>query len=155
MASAAEKMVEAEFVRPEPLPLTGEIKAGEEYPIDALGEMIGAAVGAISRKVRVAVPLAANSVLSACSLAVQPYVNVVLPTDQERPVSLFLVTVAESGDRKSTTDDLATAEISQFQRDLTEHPMRMEHELMARKIAWDTSKAEALSQSNVVSLKRS
>jgi Protein of unknown function (DUF3987) len=147
MASAAEKMIEAEFVRPEPLPLTGEVKAGEEYPLDALGDMIGSAVGAISRKVRVAVPLAANSVLSACSLAVQPYVNVMLPTDQERPVSLFLVTVAESGDRKSTTDDLATAEIGQFQRDLTEHHMRMEHELMARKIAWDTSKAEALSQS--------
>ncbi|EPR14211.1 hypothetical protein M527_29320 [Sphingobium indicum IP26] len=147
MATLAQKMDEADFARPEPLPLTGEISKGEEYPLEALGETIGSAVAAISRKVMVPPALAANSVLSACSLAVQPYVNVLLPTDQARPVSLFLVTVAESGDRKSTTDDIATNEIGQYQRDLQEQHARMEHELMARKLAWDTSKSEALTQS--------
>jgi|EndMetStandDraft_5_1072996.scaffolds.fasta_scaffold00195_26 hypothetical protein len=147
MATVLQKMDEAEFARPEPLPLTGEMVRGEDYPVEALGETISAAVSAISRKVMVPTALAANSVLSACSLAGQPYVNVGLPTDQDRPVSLFLVTVAESGDRKSTTDDIATSEVGQFQRELQEHHVRMEHELMARKLAWDTSKTEALSAS--------
>ena len=146
MATALQKIDEAEFARPEPLPLVGEMVRGAEYPLDSLGEMIAAAVSAISRKVMVPTALAANSVLSACSLAVQPYVNVGLPTDQDRPVSLFFVSVAESGDRKSTTDDIATSEIGTFQRDLQEQHARMEHELMARKLAWDTSKSEALTQ---------
>ncbi|CCW20179.1 hypothetical protein EBBID32_45500 [Sphingobium indicum BiD32] len=125
----------------------GEVAKGEKYPIHALGETIGGAVAAISEKVMVPPALAANSVLSACSLAVQPYVNVLLPIGDARPVSLFLVTVAESGDRKSTTDNLATGEIAVYQRELQEHHVRSEHEITARKLAWDASKGEALATS--------
>lgn len=145
MASVVEKIRDAEFARPEPLSLMGEVAKGEEYPLHALGQSIGGAVAAISEKVMVPAALAANSVLSACSLAVQPYVNVMLPIGDARPVSLFLVTVAESGDRKSTTDNLATGEIAAYQRELQEHHVRSEHEITARKLAWDASKAEALS----------
>ena len=91
MATALQKIDEAEFARPEPLPLVGEMVRGAEYPLDSLGEMIAAAVSAISRKVMVPTALAANSVLSACSLAVQPYVNVGLPTDGERSNFVFQI----------------------------------------------------------------
>lgn len=147
MASAAEKIHDAEFARPQPLPLIGEIAKGEDYPVEAMGERIGAATAAIAKKVQVPLALAANSVLSACSLAIQPYVNVALPSDQERPVSLFLVTVAQSGDRKSTADEIATGEIGLFQRELQEEQVRREPEMVAKKLAWDASKAEALSRS--------
>ncbi len=146
MASVAEKLNDAEFARAQPLPLIGEVVKGEDYPVEAMGERIGAATAAISKKVQVPPALAANSVLSACSLAIQPYVNVALPSDQERPVSLFLVTVAQSGDRKSTADEIATGEISLFQRELQEDQVRREPEVMAKKLAWDTSKTEALSR---------
>lgn len=147
MASVLEKMQDAEYARPQPLPLIGEITPGARYPVEAMGDRIGAATLAISKKVQVPLALAANSVLSACSLAIQPYVNVALPSDQERPVSLFLVTVASSGDRKSTADEIATGEIGIYQRELQEEQVRREPEMMARKLAWDTSKAEALSRS--------
>ncbi|GLT00109.1 hypothetical protein GCM10007897_14930 [Sphingobium jiangsuense] len=147
MIDIEDKIRDSEYARPEPLPLTGEVIPPQDFPVSSLGRVIGGAVTAISRKVQVPVALAANSVLSACSLAVQPHANVILPTGQDRPISLFLVTVANSGDRKSTADEIATDEIARFQRELQEEHAGREVELFAKKLAWDTAKAEALTHS--------
>jgi hypothetical protein len=48
--------------------------------------------------------IAANSVLGVSSLAAQAKADVQLPTGQVRPTSLYLKTVAESGDGKSSAD---------------------------------------------------
>lgn len=144
MATIAQQFDEPEFARPQPLSLLGEMPPGEEYPVDALGPTLGPAVHAITRKVMAPAALAANSVLSAVSLAVQPYVNVILPYGDARPCSLFFVTVAESGDRKSTTDSVAIREIAAYQREMQEHHASKEHDILARRIAWDTSKAQAV-----------
>ena len=45
-----------------------------------------------------------QSVLGAAALAAQAHVDVTLPTEQVRPVSLYLLSVAASGDRKSACD---------------------------------------------------
>ena len=81
-----------------PLPLFPELPPAEPFPVHALGPL-APAVTAISHKVQVPVAIAAQSVLAAAALAAQAHADVVLPYGQARPLSLFFVTVAASGDR--------------------------------------------------------
>ena len=80
-----------------PLPLFPELPPAEPYPVAALGPVLGEAARAIVRKIQVPEAMAAQSVLSAASLAAQALADVMLPYGQTRPLSLFLVTVAASG----------------------------------------------------------
>ena len=72
-------------------------------------------------KVRCPDAIAANSVLAAASLAVQAHAEVVLPaTGHTRPLSLFLATVAASGERKSEADHEASRPIRKREEALRE-----------------------------------
>lgn len=90
----------------EPIPLMIEKEEDKPYPCDALGELLGGAVVAIASAVQVPVALAAQSILTAAAMASQSHANV-LRAGQRIPLSLFGLTVAESGDRKSSADRLA------------------------------------------------
>jgi hypothetical protein len=87
-----------------PLPLFPPLPPPELYPVEALGPILSPAAAAISRKVQVPLATAAQSVLAVAALAAQGHADVMLPYRQTRPLSLFLVTVAASGDRKTTAD---------------------------------------------------
>jgi len=91
---------------PEPQPLLPEMEAAIPYPLEALGEVLGGAAAAIVEAVQVPTALAAQSVLAAAAMAAQPHANAVRD-GQPIPLSLFVLTVAESGDRKSAADRLA------------------------------------------------
>lgn len=104
---------------PEPLPLLPELEKSAPYPLEALGDLIGSAAQAIIDSVQVSDALAAQSVLSAAAMAAQPHGNV-QRAGQLIPLSLFALTVAESGDRKSAADRLALQAHQQHQRELLE-----------------------------------
>ena len=87
----------------------------KEYPLKALGKILGDAAIAISHKVRCAPEIAANSLLAYTSLAAQGRANVMMPFGQTRPASLFFMTVSPSGERKSTAD--AEAETPRIDRE--------------------------------------
>jgi Protein of unknown function (DUF3987) len=77
----------------------------EPFPVNALGGALGAAATAICDKIQCAPAVAAASVLACASLASQAVADVVHPaTGRASPLSLYLITVAESGDRKSAAD---------------------------------------------------
>lgn len=103
----------------EPIPLLPELEKSAPYPIHALGELIGGAARAIVEAVQVPAALAAQSVLSAAAMAAQAHGNV-LRAGQLIPLSLYALTVAESGDRKSAADRLALQAHQQYQRELLE-----------------------------------
>jgi hypothetical protein len=86
-----------------PLPLYPSPENAEPYPIAALGPL-RAPAEAIAASTVVAPALAAQSVLAVASLASMPIANVKLPSGHVRPLSLNLVTIAKSGERKSTSD---------------------------------------------------
>src|SRR3546814_954969 len=93
----------------------------QPYPVKALGKVLAGAVHAIGDKVQCPEAIAAQSVLAAAALAVQSHVDVVHPaTGDTRPVSLFLVTVAASGERKSAADRIATDPIRLREAELHE-----------------------------------
>ncbi len=88
---------------PEPQPLAIEM-APEPYPVDALPDTIRAAVEEVRGFAKAPVPLVASSSLAALSIAAQAHIDVRRANKLEGPASLFLLTIADSGERKSTCD---------------------------------------------------
>jgi len=78
-----------------------------EYPLDALGPILGEAAKRLAYHVQVPQGIAGQSVLSTAALIVQAYIDVQRGNIGTGPVSIFCLSVAESGDRKSTVDRLA------------------------------------------------
>lgn len=103
-----------------PTPLTRPAAPGAPYPLDALGDVLGDAASAIAAKVQCPPAMAAQSVLSVASLAAQGLADVLLPYGQTRPLSLFALTIAASGDRKSSADNEAMIPVRMREKKLAE-----------------------------------
>lgn len=114
------------------------------YPLDHLGEVMGNAARAIAEVVQCAPEIAAQSVLGAASLSTQAHADVVLPNGQTRPLSLFLLTVAESGERKSSADSRSLAAVVDVERELDEQYRREKAKHQLEKAAWDEGHHAAL-----------
>lgn len=89
-----------------PLPLRRAMRDADPYPVEALGELMGLAVTAAASSILAPIELCAQSALANAALAVQGHANAVKPWSQKPgPISLFLLSIAESGDRKTTADE--------------------------------------------------
>lgn len=108
--------VRPEQVWPEPLPLYRDPEAPEPYPLEALGRLEPVA-REVLRIVQAPDALVAGSMLAAASMAAQGLGNVVVD-GRVYPLSLYLLTIAESGERKSAVDEIATAVIRERQKAL-------------------------------------
>jgi hypothetical protein len=132
--------------RPDPIeaePLFPERTRQAPYPVEVMPKTAAMATWATRRLAFVPDSLAAQSVLAAMSLAVQPHFDIRLPTGQIRPCSLFLVTVAESGDRKSTSDDRVMTAVRQHEANLELAYAAARVEASHRQSAWDEARKEA------------
>jgi putative DNA primase/helicase len=89
-----------------PEPLRAPLPKAEAYPVDALGDVLGAAAQALHETVKAPLALCCQSVLASASLSAQTHFDILLPWGDKKPLSLFLLTVAESGERKSGVDDV-------------------------------------------------
>ncbi len=98
-----------------PQPLVREIPRGDPYPVAALGPL-RAAVEGVQATTQAPVAIAAQSALSVASLAVQPFADVQTLAGNA-PLSLFCLTVAQSGERKSGCDKLVMQGLRDFERD--------------------------------------
>jgi putative DNA primase/helicase len=127
---------------PEPQPLAVRVPAAP-YPIDALPETMRAAVEEVQGFVKAPVPLVAASALGAASVAVQAQIDVQRADRLSGPVSLYFLSVADSGERKTTVDGFFTAAIRDYEREQAEAmaPEIIRHE--AALAAW-TAKREGL-----------
>lgn len=92
-------------------------QASADFPFAGLGPVLGAAAQSIAAHVQAPDALAAGSVLSMASLACQPHADVLLPHGQTSPLSLFVLTSADSGDRKSATDSVAGVPVEEVRRE--------------------------------------
>ena len=90
----------------EPEPLRAPLPTAETYPVEALGDVLGKAAKALQETVKAPMALCCQAVLASASLAAQAHFDVMLPWGQTKPLSLFLLSVAESGERKSGIDDV-------------------------------------------------
>ena len=86
-------------------PLFRDLAPAADYPIAALGPLRDAAE-AIQMKTRAPIAICAQSVLAAAALTIAPHFDVVL-LNGRTVLTVLCLTVAESGERKSSVDKLA------------------------------------------------
>ena len=99
---------------PELQPLIAQIEP-EEYPLDALPDAVRGAVQEVAGFVKAPIPLIATSALAALSLAIQAHTDVERADKLAGPCGLFLLAIADSGERKSTCDGFFTSAIKDYQ----------------------------------------
>ncbi len=99
-----------------PRPLIEAKPVAEPYPVQALGGILGPAVERMAEVIGVPRALAAQSVLSASALATQGHAGLQLD-GRNYPLSLYLITVAASGDRKTAADRCALLPARQWERE--------------------------------------
>ena len=97
-----------------PVPLVGQIER-VAYPVDALPPAIRGAVEEVQDAVQAPAEMVASSALAVASLAAQSAADVSRNRALPGPCSLYFLTVAESGDRKSTVDRLMGRAVHAFQ----------------------------------------
>lgn len=88
---------------------------GGEYPVDALGPL-SAVAQAIAEGVQCDPALAGQSVLSAAALLTQSVANVRSADGASKPLSLYALSIASSGDGKDSADRIACHAIREWQR---------------------------------------
>ena len=89
---------------PELEPLTPPEGTPDPFPVDALGDVLGNAAKAINETIMAPMELGCQSVLAAASFFAQSVTDVELPWQGPTPTSMFFLTVAVSGERKSAID---------------------------------------------------
>lgn len=118
----------------DPLPETND-STPNAFPFHGLGKLLGDAARSIAHGVQAPDALAGGSVLASAALAAQAHADIIMPHGQRAPLSVYVITGALSGDRKTATDGVANlpaeeyrrqqarqhaAEIAQFEQDKAE-----------------------------------
>ncbi len=107
----------------EPLPLYRDIPKGEIFPAGALGPVLGGmAIALHEAAVQAPLAICGTSVLAAAAVSTQGLRDVILPLAGgiAKPVSLYCLIVARSGERKTATDALVLAPVKQRAVELQE-----------------------------------
>jgi len=101
-----------------PIPLKKDSITPSEFPIDVLPGLVKQGILALHEKIQAPMAICAQSVLSALNLAVQGHADIKLPMGQIRPISCFFLTIAESGERKSSCDNELLKVIEEYEAEL-------------------------------------
>ena len=127
-----------------PEPLRRALPPSEPYPVDALGNILAPAAQEIHEVIQSPMAICAQSLLAGASLAVQAHANVTID-GRKYPLSEYFLSIAESGERKTATDNAALGPHEKRQRALrAEYENSIQgHE--AAYAAWKKSHDEILS----------
>lgn len=100
-------------------PLFREIPPASPYPFDLLGPILGPVAKRTHEIIKAPDAICGHSVLSAASLVTQAFANIGID-GREHPLSLFMISIAASGDRKSAADSVVVKPIRDYERMLYE-----------------------------------
>lgn len=107
-----------------------------EYPAHRLPGFIGQAVREVAENSQAPVALVAASALSAVSAAVQTHFSVSRNDTLVGPASLFFLTVAESGERKTSVDEQFARPIRDWEARQRQEAKRLEAEYQKEWESW-------------------
>lgn len=93
------------------------MSANNEFPLECLPPLLLEAVQAVALEAQAPLPIVVAAAMSAVSLACQDLIDVDLYQGRAVPCSLYFLTVAESGERKSGVARRFTSAIRSFQRE--------------------------------------
>lgn len=125
---------------PEPELLAIDEGIPAEFPISALPLMMREAAVDIQKGTKAPPAMAAASVLAASSFAVQNHFDVAFKGGTRCPLSLMIMTIAASGERKSSVDRLALIGVHDYQKQKHREYEKREKEILeAKKAGLDPS----------------
>jgi Protein of unknown function (DUF3987) len=145
LQSSVVELIEVTALSPEaPRPLTRELPAADAFPVEALGDVLGSAAKAINDRVQAPMAICGQSVLATATLAVQGHADIELPTGHVKPISNFMVTVAETGERKTAADNEALRPVKKYEKELrAEYDIKFAEHNDAM-IAWEEARKHAV-----------
>lgn len=111
------------------------------YPIHAMYSVIRDAILEVQHNLKAPDALIAGSFLTTMSIASQGDVDVELPTGQIRPVSLDVLIIADSGERKSATDSIVGAPIYEHDEKVARDHVQAVLAHKADRRLWDAKEA--------------
>lgn len=129
------------FVERDRVEIAPAMSAAPVFPVEYLPDAMRGAVEALEYHVQAPRSLCAHSILSAAMLCCQGLADVHvegLPTT--RPLSLFMLAVAVSGERKSACDDLALVAVAKAEAQLRAENIEEVREYKASHAAWEAEK---------------
>jgi len=125
---------------PELQPLIAQLDP-EEYPLDALPAIVKSAVLEVAGFVKAPLPLIAMSALAALSLAIQAHVDVERAEKLNGPTGLFLLAIADSGERKSSCDNYFTRPIRDYEAKQQEDAKPAIKDFKSAHTAWEAQRS--------------
>ena len=125
--------------RSEKRPLYRQLPPALPYPIEALGPLRPAAE-AVHLATQAPIALCAQSVMAAAALAVQAHHDVILPGGGRKPLTQIFISIAESGERKSSVDRIALRAVYRVEADWRQKNADAMTEYKADHAAWKKHK---------------
>jgi hypothetical protein len=126
-----------EWPAPEPINFGAEATT---YPLDALPELLKTAVIEVQAFTKAPVAMVACSALSTLSLAAQSLYDVQRAEGLTGPIGLYFMTVANSGERKTTMDGMFSAPIHQYEARCATEAKTSISEYTADYAAWEATR---------------
>jgi putative DNA primase/helicase len=107
------------------------------YPLDELPAKIRAAVDEVQGFAKAPTAMIATSAIAALSLTIQAHVDIERAQGLHSPVGLFLMTIADSGERKSSIDGYFTKAIRDYETVQAEEAKPLMKDYTANLSAWE------------------
>lgn len=124
---------------PAPTPIHFGIET-EAYPLDALPELLKSAVIEVQSFTMAPIAMVACSALSTLSLAAQALYDIKRAEGLSGPIGLFMLTVANSGERKTTLDGMFSAPIHDYETRRAAEAKTTLSEFTADLSAWEATR---------------
>lgn len=135
-------------VKTAPLPLQREVASPKPFPFDALGSLLGPVAKRIHEVVKSPDSICGQSILAAASLITQGHADVHID-GRVYPLSLFALTVGESGDRKSAVDTIALHPIRAYEKMLVKTYLEEKKAYKNKLETWKKQRQEVLNKCKI------
>ncbi|MBZ0088552.1 MAG: DUF3987 domain-containing protein [Thermomonas sp.] len=134
--------------RTAPEPLRRPVPPPQPYPLAELGDVLAPAAQTLRRVIQAPDAVCGASVLAAASLAVQGLANIERERGAVYPLSLWVLTVGESSERKSAVDTEAMRAARDYERELCIRYSDQEAEHDAKLKEWEARRRAAEGKAN-------
>jgi Protein of unknown function (DUF3987) len=132
---------EAEKVVPEaPRPLMRELPPADPFPVESLGDVLAPATFGIHDRIQAPLAICGQSVLACATLTVQAHADVELPTHQLRPLTNYYVSIAATGERKTSVDGEALWPVRKREAALRDCCEAEQRDHQNAKLAWEKAR---------------
>ncbi|MFK5980960.1 MAG: YfjI family protein [Rhizobiaceae bacterium] len=125
-----------------PQPLVREVPRGDPFPTEALG-CLKEIVAAVHDRTQAPAAIAAQSALAVLSLGVQAFADVET-LGGNSPCSLFALTIAQSGERKSACDKLLMQAVREHEVEALQEYKEQYRAYDTEHIIWETKRTRLM-----------